>query len=91
MCPVGTCRAFWCSLLRLTGQLKLGFATVHATWFSAVAYSEILKGELSLSGVERTTAAKTGQLSVVRWRRFNADDSVFRIAALAPENEGRVV
>ena len=43
MCPVGTCRAFWCSLLRLTGQLKLGFATVHATWFSAVAYSEILE------------------------------------------------
>jgi len=81
----------WSSLLRLTGQLKLGFATVHATRFYAIAYSEILEGELSLSVVERTTAAKAGQLFVVRWRRFSADNSVFRIAGLAPKNKGREV
>ena len=76
---------------RLTGRLESRPLSVLATRFYAVAYSEILEGKLALSIAERTTAAKTGQLSVVRWRRFNADDSVFRIAALAPENEGRVV
>src|SRR6516165_12731977 len=77
--------------LRLTRQLKLGFATVHANWFSAVADSEILESELSLSVVERTTAAKAGQLFVARWWRFNADNSVLRIAGLAPKNKGREI
>ena len=87
---VGTCRAFG-PVSTPDRQLKSGPCSVLATRFYAVAYSEILEGELSLSVVERTTAAKAGQLFVARWWRFNADNSVLRIAGLAPKNKGREI